>query len=170
MFERQLESDDGELLDCWGRFVSKRTIPVGDERVVVFKLRVGEELVPFVLGPAHTPNSIGWGVGDVIEIRSALMCRSTGQHISVGDCPSCGGDIRRPVALSEVPISDSVFSALNEIEDERFLLAIPGTVPIEGDTTELCHRGATVRRPDWLTIPDPVCQSCGRTLESQNVR
>lgn len=166
MYDRQLQLDDGQLLDCWGTFVSKRVIPVNDERVVVFKLRVGEELHPFVLGPAHVSNAIGWGIGDIIEIRSALLCESTSRQISVGECPSCGEDLRRPTALSVAPVSDSVLSALREVDDERFLLAIPGTVPIECNTRDPDYRSAAAPRPDWLTLPDLVCRKCGHTIES----
>ncbi|SNR65146.1 hypothetical protein SAMN06266787_1086 [Halorubrum ezzemoulense] len=165
MYECKQQLEDGQLLDCWGTFISKRVIPVNDERVAVFTLRVADELIPFVLGPAHAANMMGWGVGDLIEIRSALLCESTSRQITVGTCPSCGGDLRQPAAHSVAPVADGVFSALSELDDDRFLLAIPGTVPVEGDTRDTDHRSAAASRPDWLTIPDPVCKDCGYTTE-----
>ena len=162
------ELDDGHLFNCCGTFVSKRVLPVAEERVVVFTMRICGYLIPFVLGPGHTGDAFGWRIGDVIEIRSVLMCETTSRQLSVGDCPSFGDDVTRPSAVSLAPISQDVASTLHKVPAKRFLLAIPGTVPLEATTTDLDYQPQNQAKPDWLRTPDAECETCGRTLESDN--
>lgn len=158
------ELSDGDVIDCCVVFVSKRTQQVNDKKVAVLTLELcGSESCRLVLGPRNISLSYGWATGDTIELRSVLVAEATPQSATDQTCLLCGGELRRREATSLSPVSETVATTVAQLDTERCLVAVPGTVIASGCGLEKPLRASTANTPDWLT-PLAECRDCGRTL------
>jgi Ca-activated chloride channel family protein len=158
---------DGHRLDITVEFVTRRSIDCEDERVhrLLVADRTGTQFAVLVAP----------GSDALLDLQTGATYRVTGllgtepvtqSDEAVGECPDCGGQLRRGGALDTV--DDAIADAAS-----RLRLQDPVGI-VDGETTVRRDRQPDVV-DDWtpmdgdererVDVPESVCESCGRHVD-----